>query len=233
MSVMANSQRQCSSTQKLGRQLSQTQPQLSLDLPKLPAASSLTLNKKDGVHPRGSAQRQMLLNGLFFLHTRNCLCSLTARSCKWKINNSMSCRRRNNATLHQTGPCFTVSLESVLHERTALPFGLYILLMWMHIYGVMDQPILWRSILSFYAGVLGKGICPGCCYSLCAVRWLLFSPQTITLHCLGWNRCCKGALPVPILPNMFWEPAVNLYKVLNVLQSLDWYYILKIKLIPN
>jgi len=73
-----------------------------------------------------------------FLHTRNCLCSLTARSCKWKINNSMSSRRRNNATLHQTGPCFTVSLESIPHERTALPFGLYILLMWMHIYGAMD-----------------------------------------------------------------------------------------------
>lgn len=72
------------------------------------------------------------------LHTRNCLCSLTARSCKWKINNSMSCRRRNNATLHQTGPCFTVSLDSIPHERTALPFGLYILLMWMHIYGAMD-----------------------------------------------------------------------------------------------
>lgn len=88
--------------------------------------------KKMGPAPRKRLGTDAAEQALF-LHTRDCLCTLPARSCEWKINNSMSCRRRNNATLHQTGPRFPVSLESVLHK--ALPFGLYILLMCMHIYG--------------------------------------------------------------------------------------------------
>lgn len=114
------------------------------------------------------------------MHTRNCLCSLTARSCKWKINNSMSCWRGNNATLQQAGPCFTVSLESVPHGRTALPFGLYLLLMWMlwisRYFGVQYHPFM----LEFLAKALVlSAVIP--CVQLAG---LLFPSQIIP--CTAW-----------------------------------------------
>lgn len=134
--LMASLWRQSSSLHRLGRQCCQTQARLSQDL-SMPPPTTFADSEERWDLPLRKRLEADAAEWALFLHTRNCLCSLTARSCKQKINNSKSCRRRNNATLHQTGPCFAVSSESVLHKRTGLPFGLYILLMWLHIYCTM------------------------------------------------------------------------------------------------
>lgn len=142
-----------------------------------------------------------------FLHTRDCLCTLPARSCEWKINNSMSCRRRNNATLHQTGPRFPVSLESVLHK--ALPFGLYINVYAYLWHQGLANPLVVNSILLGPSSQQRHLSC-----------LLLLLCAACTVPALLSGGCLEGP-PHTNQPNL---SSIKLCKALNAAQSLDWCY---------
>lgn len=117
----------------------------------------------------------------------------------------MSCRRRNNATLHQTGPCFTVSLVYSARKESPAVWPVYFINVdvYLRCYGLADtlafNTILlrWSSRQKHLSCLLLSFVCSWQCSHVAAVLSPDHSPalprlESLLPRCLTYTSTAKS-----------------------------------------